>query len=165
MNPIGTDHEGGRCRRAVGELHFGAIRRLTDRDALFAECDRAGLLPLDSLGQNREQVAAMKHDVRRAVALGRRRTELDPVPGLAGAPMAYLPRARDDLNAGQRIAQAQRIEDARAVRTELNARPYFFEHGRLLVHIDVDATPQQRQRGGEPANAAADANDLGWCWA
>ena len=57
----------------------------------------------------------MKHDVRRAVSFGRCRAEIEPVPGFAGAPVADLARRRDDLNAGQRVLQAERIKDARAI--------------------------------------------------
>jgi hypothetical protein len=102
----------------------------------------------------------MKHDVRRAVTLSRRRAEIEPVPGLAGAPVTYFARRRDDLNAGQGILQAKRIQNSGSVGAKLNASSNLLEHGRLFVHVDIDAALEQRQRYGEPAYAAANDYDL-----
>src|SRR5580704_18406880 len=102
----------------------------------------------------------MKHDVRRAITLSRRCAEIEPVPGFTGAPVTYFARGRDDLNTGQGIPQSKRVQDAGAIRAELNASSNLLEHGRLFVHVDIDAALKQRQRCGESANAAANDYDL-----
>src|ERR1700733_462282 len=102
----------------------------------------------------------MKHDVRCAITLSRRRAEIEPVPGFTGAPVTYFARGRDDLNAGQGVPQAKRIQDAGSVRAKLDASSNLLENGRLFEHVDVDAALEQRQRRGEPAYAAANDYDL-----
>ena len=82
----------------------------------------------------------MKHHVRCAVPFGRCRTKIEPVPSFAGTPVAYLARRRDDLNAGQDVLEAERVQDAGPIRAELNASSNLLERVRLLVHIDIDAT-------------------------
>ena len=54
----------------------------------------------------------------------------------------------------QLVADAERVEHARAVRGELHAGADLLQLGGLLVHVDVDAVLEQRQRGGQPADAA-----------
>src|SRR4029077_12741392 len=161
VNAVGADDEVRPRNMAVGKARFRVLGRLADGDALFAKRNRVRLQPLHRLGQNAEEVAAMQHDVRRAVAFGRRRAEIEPVPGFAAAPVPYLARGRNDLNAGQGVAQAERIEDTGAVRAELDAGADLLEHGRLLVHLDIDAALEQRQRRGESADAAANDDDFG----
>jgi hypothetical protein len=102
----------------------------------------------------------MKHDVRCAITLSRRSAEIEPVPGFTGTPVAYFARGRDDLNADQGILQAKRIQNPGSVGAKLDASSSLFEHGRLFVHFDIDTAPEERQRCGEPANAAANYCDL-----
>ena len=102
----------------------------------------------------------MKHDVRCAITLSRRRAEIEPVPGFTGAPVTYFARGRDDLNADQGILQAKRIQNPGPVRAKLDASSNLLEHGRLFVHVDIDTALEQRQRCGEPAYAAANDCDL-----
>src|ERR1700692_2473030 len=102
----------------------------------------------------------MKHDVRGAITLSRCRAEIEPVPDFTGAPVTYFARGRDDLNTGQGIPQTKRVQYAGAIRAELNASSNLLEHGRLFVHIDIDAALEQRQRCGESAYAAANDYDL-----
>ena len=102
----------------------------------------------------------MKHDVRCAVTLSRCRAEIEPVPGFTGAPVTYFARGGDDLNADQGTLQAKRIQNPGPIGAKLDASSNLFEHGRLFVHVDVDTAPEERQRCGEPAYAAANDCDL-----
>src|SRR3984885_15865133 len=101
----------------------------------------------------------MKHDVRCAITLSRRRAEIEPVPGFTGAPVAYFARGRDDLNAGQGVPQAKCIQDAGSVGAKLDTSSNLLENGRLFEHVDINASLEQRQRCGEPAYAAANDYD------
>src|SRR5436190_15655514 len=102
------------------------------------------------------QVSPMQHQMRRAVTLNAAGAKLEPVPGLPSAPTANLPLRWNDLDARQRRLEAERIEDAGAVRADLDAGSDLLEFVGLLEHLHVDATAQQRQRGGEPADSGAD---------
>src|SRR5262249_46230796 len=104
----------------------------------------------------------MEHDVRRAVALGGRRPELEPVPGLAGAPVPDLPARGNDLHAPQRLLEPERVQHPGAVRADLDSGAALLQLGGLLVALDVEAAPQQRERGREAADAAAYDDDLVW---
>src|SRR2546426_2851047 len=77
------------------------------------------------------------------------------LPSLAAAPEPDFLAGR---LAGKRLelpADAQLMEHARAVRSELQPGAHFLQLRRLLVDVDVAAAPEQRERGGEPADAAA----------
>src|ERR1700722_6441582 len=160
VNTVGPNYEGRLCHMTLSESHLCILSRLANRNTFFAEGDRVRLQTLDSLGQNAEQVAAMKHDVRCAITLSRRRAEIEPVPGFTGAPVTYFARGRDDLNSRQCIPQAKRIQNPCPIGAKLDASSSLFEHGRLFVHVDIDTALEERQRRGEPAYAAANDCDL-----
>ena len=48
----------------------------------------SGLSDLHRVGEHRMQVAAVKHEMRRAEAFDALVAEVEPVPGFAGAPVA-----------------------------------------------------------------------------
>src|SRR5216684_1630677 len=100
MNAVGADDERELPHVAIREAHLGVVHCLVDRDALLAERTRICLQTLDRLCQYAEQVATVQHEVRRAKPLGRRRAELEPVPSLAGTPMADFPPRWHDLDTG-----------------------------------------------------------------
>ena len=81
---------------------------------------------------------------------------VEPIPGFAGAPVPQLPPRRQHLHLPQRLFKSERIKHARAVRADLHAGADFAQHGRLFVDDDVEAALQQRKRGRQPADAAAD---------
>ena len=58
------------------------------------------------------------------------------------------------------LGQPQHLEHAEHVGAELDAGADFLELRRLLQHLDRDALARQRERGGEPADAAADDDHL-----
>ena len=59
-----------------------------------------------------------------------------------------------------RLEHAERMEGAVAVGADLHAGADLLEVGRLLVDVDVVAALEQRQRRGEPADAAAGDQDV-----
>ena len=130
------------------------------RGAAAAELDRVGFARADGIGQQPVQIAPVQHDVRRAVALARGRAEIEPVPGLAGAPVPDHAAGRQHLDALERVFEAERVQHAGAVGADLDAGADLLELGRLLVDLDVEPALEQRQRGGQPADAAADDDDL-----
>ena len=71
----------------------------------------------------------------------------------------HAPR-RQHLHALERVLEAERVEHARAVGADLDAGADLLQLRRLLVDLDVEAALEQRQRRGQPADAAADDDDL-----
>src|SRR5580693_2510454 len=55
------------------------------------------------------------------------------------------------------------MKHAGAVGADLHAGAELAQFRRLLVDIDIDAAPNERQRRGEPADAAADDRDVVHC--
>ena len=72
---------------------------------------------------------------------------------------ACLPDATD-LRGFERVLQAERMQHARAVGADLHAGADLAQFARLLVDLDLDPAPDQRERAGEPADAAADDEDV-----
>ena len=125
-----------------------------------AEPDRVRPLAADGVGERRLQIAAMHEDVRRAVALLRDRAEVEGRPGLAGVPQPRRLAGGEELRRCERVLQAERMQHARAVGADLHAGADLAQLMRLLVDFDLDPAPDQRQRAGEPADAAADDEDV-----
>src|SRR5688572_72474 len=105
--------------------------------------------------EHAEQIRPVDGEIRMSVALDRDLPQVEELPRLAGVPEAdFLARSF----AGERLqffADAEGVEDARAVRAELQAGADFFQLVRLLVDIDVAAAPQGGQRSGETADPRA----------
>ena len=96
-----------------------------------------------------------------------RRAEL-PVDGVAerrlGQRAAVLPAAlmeerRPERHLGAFLAKAEPDQDARGVRPDVDAGADLGEQARLLIDLHVEAGLQQADRGGQPADAAADDRD------
>ena len=123
--------------------------------------DRVRPLAPDRVEQHGMQVAAVEHHVGKAVALDRDRAEIEQLPGLAGAPEPDFLAGDDDAERSSRFAEAERIEHARAVRADLHPGAELLQLRRLLIDIDAEALPDQRQRRGQSADAAACYEDTG----
>jgi hypothetical protein len=108
------------------------------------------------------QIGAMQHEMRRAKALDVLVAEIEPVPGLARAPVPQLATLGPDLHPAERRFQAEREQDARAVGADLDAGADLPELARLLVDLDVDAAREQGERRGQATDARADHDDLLW---
>src|SRR5262245_23636893 len=159
MNAVGADRVCG-CRvLAALEPDFDLCVRLRDGDAPLAEPDSVWLQRPHGFGEQAMQVTSVEIHVAGPVALERVFTKLVPVPGLAGPPVAYLPPRRNDLGPRKRRLEPERIEDAGAIRTDGDAGSHFLEHARLLIDLDIEATPQQRERRRQSTDASADDRD------
>ena len=106
------------------------------------------------------EITAVKHQMWRAEAPRRRLAELEPVPRLAGSPMAQFACDRHDVDLGERVFQTERVEHAGSVRADLKSGARLLELARLFVDLDIDPAPEQRERRRESADAAADDDDL-----
>ncbi len=119
------------------------------------QVNRIRLLAPHGARQHVEQIRAVDGEIGKAVALDRDRPEVEELPRLAGIPQAdflALRLARERL---QLLADAERVEHARAIGGKLHARADFLQLGRLLVDLDVDSVPEQREGGGETADPRA----------
>src|SRR5258707_11481123 len=134
--------------------------RRADRNAAPIQGDGIWLQRPDRIGEQSMQIASVQHQMRRTEALDALMAEVEPVPCFAGAPVTQHPPFRPDLNLGKRRLQSQREKNAAAVGADLDASSYFLQLIGLIVDLDVDATPKQRQRRGQPANTAADDNNI-----
>ena len=159
VHAVGADHDVAGNAPAVLELEHDAIAPVGAGDAARAQVDGARLGALHRLPQHAMEIAAMHHPVGRAEALERIAAEVEQRPGLAGAPEPDLlgRRLRHHLAHGR--AEAQRDQDARAIRSELDAGADFAQLVGLLEHLDVEAALQQRQRRGQAAEAGAGDQD------
>jgi hypothetical protein len=101
----------------------------------------------------------MEHPVGRAIALDRRRAEIEELPALPGAPEADLLALRLDRDAAERILEPERDQNAGPVGADLDAGADLAQRRRLLEDGDVEAATQQRERGGETADPGTDDED------
>ena len=132
-----------------------AIGRLLDAGAAVRQ--------MHALGRHRReervQVAAMEDVMRRAELLrdGVAERRLGQRAAVVPAALVEVRRAVRDL--GAFLAEAEPDQDPRCVRPDIDARADLREQARLLVDLHVEAGLQQVERGGEPADAAADDRD------
>src|SRR5208337_1477528 len=133
VNAVRSDHIRRANCFAGFESYFDLPIGLAEPDAPPAKTDRVGLEAMHRLGEQGVQVGAVEHDMRSTVALGRNRTELEPVPGLARAPVPKLSPRRKHLDAAERLLEAERVQNTGAVRADLDAGTHFSQLRRLLV--------------------------------
>ena len=106
------------------------------------------------------QLAAMEDHVRRAEFLGDRLAQRRFGQRAAIVPAALVKERRPVRHLGAFLAKAEPDQKARRVRPDVDAGADFGEQARLLIDLHVEAGLQQADRGGEPADAAADDRDL-----
>src|SRR5262249_4072574 len=75
-------------------------------------------------------------------------------------PAALVGADRSHGLAVEGLAEAQPVEDARGVRSHVDAAADLGQLGRLLVDVDVEAGLEQRDGRGEAADAGTDDRDL-----
>ncbi len=105
------------------------------------------------------QLAAMEDHVRRAEFLGDSLAERRLGQRAAVVPAALMKERRPVGDPGAFLAEAEPDQKARCVRPDVDAGADFGEQPRLLVDLHVETGLQQADRGGEPADAAADDRD------
>ena len=104
--------------------------------------------------------ARCKRHMRRAVELFAQRVERRALQGAAVLPAPLVRADRAHPLAVEPFGEAEPAQDARRVRAHVDAAADFGQLGRLLVDIDRETGPAQRQGGGEPADAGADHGNL-----
>src|SRR5262245_37095066 len=162
MDAVGADHVGRHGGAAVLERRLGVPWMGGDRDAALVQRDGVGLSRAHRAGEKAVQIGAMQHEMRRAEALDALVAEIEPVPGLARAPVPQLAPLGADLHPGERRFQAEREQHTRAVRADLDAGADLPELARLLVDLDIDAAREQSERRGQSTDAGSDHNDFLW---
>ena len=116
---------------------------------LWPSLHRVRLDAPDRLGKSRMQVAAVHQDVGRAVALDRDRPEIERLPALAGAPEAGFLAGRNHLRALERLLKTERMQDARSIGPDLDAR------ADLLELASIARRPRPRRPGARARAPAA----------
>ena len=125
-----------------------------------AEMNRLRSACADRLDQHLQKVGAEDSDVWKSVALDRLGAEIEQFPGPAGVPQADLFARGIAGELPQPVQHAERVQGARAVRTDLNARAEFLKFARLLVNVDLMAAVDQSERRRHAADTAASDEDM-----
>src|SRR3954469_4547169 len=146
MHAVGADERIAAHHGAVLELQRHTLVVLREAAAARTESDRIGLGAAYCARQHVEEIGPVDREVRGAIALDRHRPEIEELPGLAGLPVADLLALRLAGERLQLLTDAERMQHPGPVRRELHARADFLQLGRLLVHLDIDAVPQERER-------------------
>jgi hypothetical protein len=110
-------------------------------------------------GDDREEVRAVNSQVGRAVEVFAARVQRRTLQGAAVLPAPLMRAHRAHRLAVECRAKAKTVEGARRVGPHVDAAADLRELGRLLVDVDVEAGPPERDRGGEPPEAGADDGD------
>ena len=162
VNPVRADDIRGTHRFPGIEAHHCVPLERGDAGAALAQMDGVRLQSADRVRQHCVQVGAVKHHVGRAVALSRDRAQLEPVPGLARAPVTNLSPRGKHLDAVQRCLETERVENPGAVCADLNAGADLSQLRRLLIHVDIEPLPQKRQCRSQAADAGPDDGNRVW---
>src|SRR5262245_36835463 len=153
-------HQNVPFRRAtVFELQSHACFSLVEADAPCAEMDCGTLLAPHRALEHAEEVGAVYREIRVAVALDRNLAQVVELPALARVPDADLLTFGLAGKRVERLAHAERVQDVRAVRRELDPGADLAQLGRLLVHLDLAAHPRERQGSRQPADSPSGDQD------
>jgi hypothetical protein len=155
VNPVGADQGIGFDRPAILEPDAHRFPCLFEPDAFRAEVDGAGLLAAHRALQYSQEIRTIDREIGMAVALDRDLAQVVELPALAAVPEADLLAFGLAGEPLQLFADAEREERPSTVRRELQPRPQLLQFRRLLEHLDVAAHPEERQRRGQSADAAA----------
>src|SRR5438128_7878412 len=154
MHAVGADERGAAHAGALLQLERDAVTVLREAGTAGAKVDGVGLLAAHCAREDLEQIGPVDGEIGKAVALDRCRAEIEELPGLAGIPQPDFLALRFARERFQLLAHTERVKNARPIRGELHARADFLELLRLLVDLDIEARAEQRERGGEAADAA-----------
>ncbi|MEI2735834.1 MAG: hypothetical protein V9G24_14175 [Rhodoblastus sp.] len=128
---------------------FDARRRLERDAAGFLRAFQQRGMDVDAVDDGVRIVEALAEGLARRDAADER-----PVDGVVHDHFIDI-----DGAAARLLADAERVEGGEGVGTELDAGADFADLRRLFENRDLEALPRQRQRRGEPADAAADHDD------
>jgi hypothetical protein len=154
MYAVRSDNKSRVDRIAVCESEVHVLIGLADMDTPFGQVDCIRLYVLDGFDKHIVQIAAVKQDMRRTITLVGRRPEVVPFPGLSGAPMANFLPQRANLNLSKRFFKTKGNKNARSICADLDSRSHLSEPRGLFIHLHIEAPFEQRQRGGQAADAA-----------
>src|SRR5215471_13227069 len=160
VNAIRADDEWCARRFATFKPEVNLSAMLTETDTPPREMNRARLEPQQGIHQEAVQIAPMQQHMGRAIFQAAGRTEIVPVPRLSGSPMTDLLAQRRDRDGAELFLKTEGKKNPRAIRADLDAGTDLAETGSLLIHLNVDTPLQQRERGRQTANSAADDNHL-----
>src|SRR5277367_647622 len=90
----------------------------------------------------------------RTITLVGRGPEVVPFPGLSGAPMANFLPQRADLDLSKRFFKTKSDKNASSICADLDSCSHFSELCGLFIYLYIQASSEQRQRGGQAADAA-----------
>ena len=107
-------------------------------------------------GNDREQVGAVDGHVRRAVELLAQRIERRPLQGAPVLPAALVGPERAHALAVEPLGETEAAQHAGRIGRHVDPAADLGQLGRLLVNADIEPGLQQRHRGSQPADAAAD---------
>ena len=159
MHPVGSDQQAPAHAPAVLECKCDAAGVLLDADTARIQADRAALVREYRLGEQPMQVAAMDEDVGRPIALLRDHAQIEQLPPTPALPVPDLLGLRSHCPSREALLEAKGVQHARAVGADLHSSADLAQLRRLLVDLDLDATPQQGERAGQPADTGADDDD------
>ena len=162
MDAVGGDQDVGFRFHTVVERNGHAIRILVDADTAVRRMHASGR---HGLGEQRMQLAAVEdHDAahRSPFAINvrlqwRSRVKVSVQPSV---PAALVEERRAKCHTGAFLAEAEPYQDSRSVRADVDTGANLAQEARLLIDLHVIAGLQQADRGGEPADTAADDGNL-----
>ena len=160
MNAVGADQNIRLDARAVLEPGLGPVAAIGKPDETVAEMDMLGR---ETRGDDRQQIGAVQGHVRRAVKFFAQRIERRTLQGATVLPAPLVRADRAHPLAVEPFGEPEPAQDARRVRAHVDAAADLGQFGRLLVDIDRETGPTQRQGGGQAADAGADHGNLERC--
>src|SRR5712692_5458358 len=122
--------------------------------------EAVALLAAHGVAEHAQKIRPVHREVGKAVARDRFGAEIEQLPGLARAPQPHFLAGRLARQRLERLADAERVEHARAVGAQLQAGADFAQLRCLLVDVDIEALVEQRERRREATDAAARDEDV-----
>ncbi len=145
---------------AVLQLQFHAPVLLRECQTFRVQVDGVALFAAHGVAEYAQEIGPVHREVGKAVAGDRFGAEIEQLPRLARAPQPHFLAGRLARQRFQRLADAERVEHARAVGAQLQAGADFAQLRCLLVDVDIEALVEQRERRREAADAAAGNEDM-----
>ena len=153
MNAVGSDEGVDPDSSAILEFGLRAVAVVHQRRETASE-----MQPLRGKRscQRSQNICTMHVIVRKAErslhCTGDRCTEKSP----AVIPPTLMERDRLDARLRQCVADAHAVQNARRVRTDLDAGPDLGQRARLLIDVNIDSDLQERQCSGKAPDTRAD---------
>jgi hypothetical protein len=160
VNTIRANDERCACCFVILKPDVNLSAMLAETDTPPGQMDRLRLEPQQGIHQKAVQIAPMQQHVGRAIFPAAGRAEVVPIPSLSGSPMTDFLAQRRDSDSAELFLEPERNKNPRAIWADLDASAHLTETRSLPMHVNVDTSLQQRERGRQTANSAADDNHL-----